>query len=206
MKELTNDMRRTSRIFIASLVLILIVLAPACRSSRKRTTTPTPPTSTVTQTVPDVPVTTATDTPVEQPADFVVETPQPREEVLPTDSEQLNRYLQERGLVRDAFFSYDESTLDAEAQAALTASANWLRSNAGYSLLIEGHCDERGTEQYNLALGDRRAHIAREFLATLGIDSSRFRTVSYGEERPFDEGHDESAWRSNRRAHLVIVR
>lgn len=197
-------MTRISRILTASLVLVLVMLVPACRSSRKRTVEP-PPTPPVTQTVPDVPVTTATATPVEQPSDFVQET-QPTEEVLPTDAEQLNRYLQERGLVRDAFFAFDESTLDAEAQAALTASANWLRSNAGYTLLIEGHCDERGTEQYNLALGDRRAHTAREFLQTLGIESSRIRTVSYGEERPFDEGHDESAWRSNRRAHLVVVK
>lgn len=202
-KELTEDMTRISRILIASLVLIVIALLPACRSSRKRTVEQ-PPTPPVTQTVPDVPV-AAPVTPVEQPSDFVQET-QPKEEVLPSDAEQLNRFLQERGLIRDAFYSYDESTLDTEAQAALTASANWLKANAGYNLLIEGHCDERGTEQYNLALGDRRAHTAREFLATLGIDDSRMRIVSYGEERPFDEGHDESAWRANRRAHLVVVK
>ena len=87
-----------------------------------------------------------------------------------------------------------------------TATANWLRSNAGYNLLIEGHCDERGTEQYNLALGDRRANTAKEYLMTLGIDAGRIRTVSYGEERPFDEGHDDAAWAKNRRAHLVLVR
>jgi peptidoglycan-associated lipoprotein len=71
---------------------------------------------------------------------------------------------------------------------------------------VEGHCDERGTEQYNLALGDRRANSARDFLMTLGVDGSRIRTVSYGEERPFEEGHDDSAMAQNRRAHLVLVR
>src|SRR5947207_1296549 len=84
-------------------------------------------------------------------------------------------------------------------------AATWLKAHPQYSLLIEGHSDERGTEQYNLALGDRRANTAKEYLATLGVDSSRMRTVSYGEERPFDPGHDESAWAKNRRDHLVLV-
>ncbi|HET7433900.1 MAG TPA: peptidoglycan-associated lipoprotein Pal [Thermoanaerobaculia bacterium] len=159
-----------------------------------------------TNTVPDVATTVTRDeTPVQQEPDFVQET-KPTEEQLPRDLDQLNAYVQSRGLVRDAFFNYDEATLDADAQAALTATATWLRSNRAYNLLIEGHCDERGTEQYNLALGDRRANTAKEYLQTLGIDSSRLKTVSYGEERPFDEGHDDAAWGKNRRAHLVLVR
>ena len=124
---------------------------------------------------------------------------------LPTDIEELNRVAQSRGLIQDAFFEYNESTLSSGAQAALTASADFLKKNGQYNLLIEGHCDERGTEQYNLALGDRRANTAKEYLATLGVDAGRIRTVSYGEERPFDGGHDESAWAKNRRAHLVLV-
>ena len=88
---------------------------------------------------------------------------------------------------------------------AVCASADWLKKNGQYSLLVEGHCDERGTEQYNLALGDKRANTAKEYLMTLGVDGSRIRTVSYGEERPFDPGHDEAAWAKNRRAHLVLV-
>ena len=124
---------------------------------------------------------------------------------LPADIEELNRVAQQRGYLQDAFFAYDESTLSPEAQAALTAAANWLKKNPQYNLLIEGHCDERGTEQYNLALGDRRANTAKEYLMTLGVDGNRIRTVSYGEERPFDPGHTESAWAKNRRAHLVIV-
>jgi peptidoglycan-associated lipoprotein len=146
--------------------------------------------------------------PVEQKVenrDFVQEKPI-QQETLPADVEELNRYVQSHGYIQDAYFGYDESALSADAQAALTTSANWLKGDGkAYSLLVEGHCDERGTEQYNLALGDKRAAIAKEYLATLGVDGARIRTVSYGEERPFDPGHDESAWSKNRRAHLVLV-
>ena len=189
--------------FTAGLLLIVVALIPACRSSRK--TTPASSTATVTETVPDISATTTQEAVVEPRPDFVQEDPRPTQEELPRDVDALNRYVHDRGYIRDAFFGYDESTLSADAQAALTSSANWLRSNPQYNLLIEGHTDERGTEQYNLALGDRRAHTAREFLTALGIDGSRLRTVSYGEERPFASGSGESAWSQNRRAHLVIV-
>jgi len=196
-------MTKMYRGFIGGLVLVLVVLVPACR--KKVVPVVTPPETAAPATVPDVPVTTThEETQVKEQPDFVQEKPQ--EEVLPSDIEQLNRMAQSQGLVRDAYFNYDESTLDAEAQSALTASANWLRSHPTYNLLVEGHCDERGTEQYNLALGDRRANTAKEFLMTLGVDAGRIRTVSYGEERPFDEGHDDGAWAKNRRAHLVLVR
>ena len=122
-----------------------------------------------------------------------------------SDIEELNRVAQNRGYIQDAFFGFDEATLSADAQSALTASADWLKKNGQYNLLVEGHCDERGTEQYNLALGDKRANTAKEYLQTLGVDGGRIRTVSYGEERPFDPGHDEAAWAKNRRAHLVLV-
>lgn len=188
--------------FTAGLVLIAIVLMPACRSSRK--TQPTTTTA-ATETVPDVPATATVEEVVEAREDFVRTDPRPTVEELPRDVDALNRYVHERGLIRDAFFAYDESTLSADAQAALTSSANWLRTNPQYSLLIEGHTDERGTEQYNLALGDRRANTARQYLIALGIEGARLRTVSYGEERPFAGGSNESAWSQNRRAHLVIV-
>lgn len=188
------------------LVIVIAALAPACRSTKKKPTA----TATTTQaaTVPDIPVTATRETKVDtQPADFVQEKepPKPTVEALPADVEQLNRTVQDRGLIRDAFFAYDEATLNNDAQSALTTSANWLRQNPKYTILIEGHCDERGTEQYNLALGDRRASIVRDYLITLGVDAGRIRTVSYGEERPFDPGHNEAAWAKNRRAHLVIV-
>jgi peptidoglycan-associated lipoprotein len=195
--------------FFTGLAIVLAILAPACRSSRKKvdTKTTTATSDTGAPIVEDVrpTETRATETAMPEQRDFVQEQ-EPREELIPSDIEAANRFVHERGLIRDAFFEYDAATLDADAQAALTASAAWMRNNAGYSLLIEGHCDERGTEQYNLALGDRRANTAKEFLMSLGIAGERIRTVSYGEERPFEEGHDDTSWRQNRRAHLVLVR
>jgi peptidoglycan-associated lipoprotein len=196
------------RVLLTSLVLLLVVLAPACRNRRTPVKPEVTP-QTTTTTPPDIPVTATQPPPaVEENRDFVNTDTQPVEEAIPSDIEELNRWAQQKGYVRDAFFTYDEATLDADAQTALTNSANWLKSaeGRGYGVLIEGHCDERGTEQYNLALGDRRANTAKEYLMTLGVDAGRIRTVSYGEERPFEEGHDDAAWAQNRRAHLVLVR
>jgi peptidoglycan-associated lipoprotein len=203
-KKSEGAMMKMWKGFAVGLLIIVAALAPACRSTKKKAATGT--TTATASTVPEVPVTATRETRVDtQPPDFVQEPPKPTVETLPADVEQLNRTVQNRGLIRDAFFGYDEATLSGDAQSALTASANWLRQNARYNLLIEGHCDERGTEQYNLALGDRRASIVRDYLVTLGVDAGRIRTVSYGEERPFDDGHSESAWAKNRRAHLVLV-
>jgi peptidoglycan-associated lipoprotein len=189
--------------FSIGLMLIVAAIVPACRHGNKKGANPTTTTG-ATNTVPDVAV-TVTETKVDtQPSDFVQDT-KPTVEPLPTNIEALNQTVQSRGLIRDAFFSYDESTLSSEAQSALSTSAGWLKTNPTYGVLIEGHCDERGTEQYNLALGDRRASIVRDYLVTLGVDTARIKTVSYGEERPFAEGHSEAAWAQNRRAHLVIV-
>ncbi len=201
-------MKKFSNAFLMTLAVVIIIAAPACRSRRKVTPPVTTPTAT-SASVPDVappPAQTNPGQTVTTEPDFVDETP--REETFPADIEALNQYVQNKGYIRDAFYNYDEATLDDSAQAALTSSATWLkgREGSGYHLLVEGHCDERGTEQYNLALGDRRANSARDFLMTLGVDGSRIRTVSYGEERPFEEGHDDSAWAQNRRAHLVLVR
>lgn len=203
-------MKKMSKGFLAGLVVLAVVAAPACRSTKgkNKVTTSTQSSTGSTLDTSSIPTTTEQTRPVEPTIegrdDFVKEA-QPQEEVMPTNVEQLNEWAQRNGRIRDAFFGYDSPSLDPDAQAALTTSANWLKSNAGYNVLIEGHCDERGTEQYNLALGDRRANIAKEFLMTLGVDGSRIRTVSYGEERPFEEGHDEASYAQNRRAHLVIV-
>jgi peptidoglycan-associated lipoprotein len=191
------------RIAWTLVVVVLGLFAMACPKKPK----PVTPEKVVVETPPPPvapPPTPPAETKVEN-KDFVQETPVQRE-TLPADIEELNRYAQSHGYIQDAFFGYDESQLSSDAQNALTTSANWLKGDGkAYNLLIEGHCDERGTEQYNLALGDKRANIAKEYLATLGVDASRMRTVSYGEERPFDPGHDEAAWSKNRRAHLVLV-
>lgn len=198
-------MKKISKFTMTSAMLVLLVVVPACKRKKPVDPVVTPPT---TATVPDIPPPPPMDNsnPVTPPDDFVRE--QTPVEVTPSDIEELNRWVQNKGYVRDAFYNYDEGTLDDAAQAALSASATWLKSPTGssYNLLIEGHCDERGTEQYNLALGDRRANSAKDYLVTLGVDAGRIRTVSYGEERPFEEGHDDNSWAQNRRAHLVLVK
>lgn len=102
-----------------------------------------------------------------------------------------------------AFFDYDSYVLGPAARAALDGAAKALRDRPDLWIVIEGHCDERGTTEYNLALGERRASAARDYLAAAGVNVERIRTVSYGEERPFVRGGDEASWAQNRRAHMV---
>lgn len=101
-------------------------------------------------------------------------------------------------------FEYDKSDLTPEAVVVLKRKAAWLTYNPDASVIIQGHCDERGTNEYNLALGERRAQNAKAFLVDMGVAASRMRTISYGEERPLDEGHNETAWAKNRRAQFVL--
>ena len=104
----------------------------------------------------------------------------------------------------DIFFDYDQSLIRPDAKKTLDKNVEWLRGTAKPNLVIEGHCDERGSQEYNLALGQRRAKAAQDYLVASGIDEKRIKTVSYGKERPFVVGHDESAWQWNRRAHFVL--
>ncbi len=104
----------------------------------------------------------------------------------------------------DIYFEYDKSRLLRTAQELLKKKAQWLRDNPESIILIEGHCDDRGTNEYNLALGERRARSAKTFLTDLGISPSRLTTISYGEERPLDSGQTEEAWAKNRRAHFEV--
>ena len=106
--------------------------------------------------------------------------------------------------IKDAYFDYDKSSIRADAQQALTSDANFLKEHPSIHFTIEGHCDERGSEEYNLGLGDRRANSAKEFLVNLGISASRITTISYGKDRPFCTEHNEECWQQNRRAHLVM--
>lgn len=107
--------------------------------------------------------------------------------------------------LKPVFFLYDSEELDDAARAALNENAAVLRANSSWVVTIEGHCDERGTAEYNLALGDRRALAAKTYLQALGVSASRLRTVSYGKEFPFDPGHADGAWSQNRRAHLMLT-
>ncbi|MBM4116495.1 peptidoglycan-associated lipoprotein Pal [bacterium] len=105
--------------------------------------------------------------------------------------------------LRPVFFDFDKYDITAPGRETLNANARILKDKPAMRLTIEGHCDERGTTQYNLALGEKRARAAMNYLVSLGIDAGRLDIVSYGKERPFAMGHDESAWAQNRRAHFV---
>jgi peptidoglycan-associated lipoprotein len=102
-------------------------------------------------------------------------------------------------------FDTDKYNIDGESQGILRSQAQWLARYPGKSITIEGHCDERGTREYNLALGERRANAAKNYLVELGIDASRIQTISYGKERPVALGSDEAAWAKNRRAVTIAV-
>jgi peptidoglycan-associated lipoprotein len=104
----------------------------------------------------------------------------------------------------DIRFDFDKFNLKDEARATLKKHAEWLNKNKDVMIVVEGHCDERGTAEYNLALGERRANAAAKFLVDLGIDAKRIKTLSYGEELPLDPGHNEEAWAKNRRAHFDV--
>jgi len=98
------------------------------------------------------------------------------------------------------YFDYDSFTLQPAARQALERNAAWMRTNPTVKVIIEGHCDERGSDEYNLALGERRAMAVKSYLTILGVDGGRVATISYGEERPAVDGHDETTWSKNRRA------
>ena len=173
-------MQRTPRIAAVALLglAIVLALAPGCASRKK--------------------VTTAQVEPQAPPAETKPETPPPAQETprqAPPQEEMLS--------LADAFFDFDDFTLRSDAKSALTNNGKYLDRNSSGSVVVEGHCDERGSVEYNLALGEKRARAAKEFLVSYGIASSRLTTISYGKERPFDPGHEEESWAKNRRAHFV---
>lgn len=129
------------------------------------------------------------------PAPPVVEEPVVEEPVTPKEVEPAT--------LNDVFFAFDKYNLTAESKSILESNASELKRASDTNIIIEGHCDERGTKSYNLALGEKRANAAKDYLVALGVNGSRISVVSYGKERPFDMGHDEAAWAKNRRAHFV---
>lgn len=118
---------------------------------------------------------------------------------LPSPSEYV-----ETSALRDIHFDFDRYEIRPDARPILEESARWLKTQSKAQVLIEGHCDERGTNEYNLALGDRRARATRDYLVSLGIDQARITTISYGEERPLCTDRTEACWAQNRRAHFLV--
>ncbi|MGE5278816.1 MAG: peptidoglycan-associated lipoprotein Pal [Acidobacteriota bacterium] len=179
--------RRLFPIVPMSLALGALVFAPACRKKAPTTAQQTMPT-------PAAPAPAAA-----PPAAAPASAPAP--DVLSQDLDRLNR----AGYLKDAFFDYDRSELRDDARQALAADSEWLKKYPSVRILVEGHCDERGTEAYNLALGERRAQAAQEYLAALGVSSSRVKVVSYGKERPFCNEATDHCYQENRRGHVVIT-
>ena len=121
------------------------------------------------------------------------------------DSKQANLQAYLQNEIGDrVYFETDKHNISSSSAFTLEYQANWLKSTPGFQLLIEGHCDERGTREYNLALGERRGNAVKEFLASLGVDPGRLTVISYGKERPAAEGSTSEAWSENRRAVLVV--
>lgn len=138
--------------------------------------------------------------PVTEPS-IVPPDPSVGDELASRDLDEINR----NSPFQPLFYLYDQAEVDAEGQRVLDANAEILRRYTSWVITIEGHADERGTAEYNLALGERRALAARNYLVSLGIPADRLRTVSYGKEFPFDPAHSETAWAKNRRAHFVVT-
>jgi peptidoglycan-associated lipoprotein len=170
-------------------VLALAVFVAAC-SHKPQPVAPVAPTPTPGPT--PVPV---------QPRPVPTAVPTPSVEEIPSDVAEINR----RGYLKDAFFDLDRSEIRPDARATLEADAAWLRKYPTVKLTVEGHCDERGTREYNMALGERRAGAVKDYLVTLGVEASRVRTVSYGKERPFCRENRETCWQENRRGHFVVT-
>jgi peptidoglycan-associated lipoprotein len=179
---------------IAVLAILLAAILPLATGCKKK-----PPTTTA-EARPPIEEPAAPETRVPPPPSTA-----PRE---PVETEVLTQEISEmnkKGYLQDAFFDYDASDLRDDARTNLSANAEWLKRYPSIQVLVEGHCDERGTSAYNLALGDRSANAARDYLESLGVSSSRVRTVSYGKERPFCTDATEDCYQQNRRAHFVIT-
>jgi peptidoglycan-associated lipoprotein len=188
-------LRNSTRLAIVTLLLLAIVaVVPGCKG-RQVTTEPVaeparPAPTAPTDAEPGPP-------PVEPPPEFPGE-PEPTREELGAD--ELSRQLQ------TVYFAYDSSELTETARSTLRNNAQVIKANPSHGIVIEGHCDERGSVEYNLALGQSRANVVRDYLTTLGVERNRLRVVSYGEERPATPGSGESTWSKNRRAQFLAER
>jgi peptidoglycan-associated lipoprotein len=181
------------------LALAASLVTLACAKKSPPVARPMPPPASTTEQM-------ATPRPPDPPEPVAAPTvvpPEPvREDAITSASlDDLNR----NSPLKAVFFDLDSDALSAEARKALDDNAALLKRYPGWAVTLEGHCDERGTAEYNLALGERRAVAARAYLVSLGIPADRLRTVSYGKEFPFDPGHDDAAWARNRRAHFVVT-
>ena len=187
------------RLMMLAAVLVLVAGVGACAKKKPPVARPLPPPPAATPTDANRPP--APPEPVAEPQPVPAEPTISGDPLTNTDIDAINK----NSPFQPVFFPFDMAELDSDGQQVLNANAEILRKYPTWIVTIEGHADERGTAEYNLALGERRALAARNYLVSLGIPADRLRTVSYGKEFPFDPGHDESAWSKNRRAHFVVT-
>ena len=182
-----------SRIPVIVLMLAVSVWAAGCK--KQKPVTMPPPSEPAPQTEPAQPA----PPPKETVSDFPAEQPTTRD--VDPSVDELNR----QGVLKTIYFDYDQEQLREDARATLQANAQWLRAHPGYKVRIEGNADDRGTIEYNLALGQRRADSVREYLGSLGATTGDLEVISYGEEKPVEQGESEGSRQKNRRADFVIV-
>ena len=183
-------------------ILVASWLVAACggRADRPPASTTSGPVPTATTTVPQQ-MMPESDVLVEERDDLIVVAGDDPLGILELELDVIN----ERQPLADVGFDYDSAALSADARSTLDEHADTLKTYGSMAILIEGHCDERGTVEYNLALGERRANAVYNYLVSLGINASRLKTISYGKEFPLDSGHNEVAWNRNRRGHFEIT-
>jgi peptidoglycan-associated lipoprotein len=181
-----------------ALMLMTAALTVACGDKKPPVARPTPTSSGATD--PGASAPARPPEPVPEPTGVPPE-PTVEDPLKVSDIDKINQ----NSPFQPVFFAYDSTEIDAAGQQVLNANAGIMKKYPEWVITIEGHADERGTAEYNLALGTRRAAAARDYLISLGIPGDRLRTISYGKEFPFDPSHSESAWSTNRRAHFVLT-
>jgi peptidoglycan-associated lipoprotein len=187
-------MRQRRYVVIVALMTVLAVGGCAKKKPPVARPTSPPPAGTASGSRPGPPE------PVREPVPVPAE-PITSDTLSATDIDTLNR----NSPFQPVFYGYDQDTIDAAGQQALNGNAALMKKYSSWIVTIDGQSVERGTAEYNLALGERRALAARNYLVSLGIPADRLRTVSYGKEFPFEPGHDEGSWSKNRRAHFVVT-
>ena len=188
---------------LSVVLLLAVMVGSSCVKKHPAATPmpqpPPPTTTTTTRSTPPPVTTTVPPAPPNVPMDpAVTVTSDP---LVTADIEKINK----ESPFKPVLFAYDSDALDDTARAVMTANAEIMKKYPTWVITVEGHCDERGTAEYNLALGDRRALAVKNYMVSLGIAGDRLKTVSYGSEFPFAPGHDEAAWTQNRRAHFMLT-
>ena len=175
------------------LLILSVLLVPACSTQAPPAPTPAP--------AAPPPAPAPAPAPVPEPADPAGDWEAAEEAPRVLSAAEINQM----GVLQKIYFDYDKAEVRTDQRATLQSNATWLRENTNVKIVIEGHADDRGTREYNLALGDRRSNATKDYLISLGINQSRIEMISYGEERPAETGEHEQAWARNRRAEFVVV-